>query len=160
METQTLQSSEFRRGWQSTQQLRLVAESKILQKYFPSFRWINPNRPGETSLVGSMHTNDENRYIISLKIPPDFPNSFPKALVKEPYPLIGFLGKNMTDFVTSSSMHLLCPINGYPQICHHSKSHWTPNKTIYDVLMKIRIWLEAFELYRTSGKSIDHFLRH
>ena len=61
----------------------------------------------------------------------------------------------------SAEMHLLDPDeHGHPQICHYRDDVWTPNVTLYKVVMKGRFWLEAYEAHMRTGKAIDTYLPH
>ncbi|WP_265263088.1 hypothetical protein [Spirulina subsalsa] len=80
-------------------------------------------------------------------------------VVVSPSPLRGFLGQDMKAYETSSMMHTLSPDTyGYVQICHYRD--WLPNLTLYKVVLKGRLWLEALEAHKRTGQPIDHFLPH
>jgi len=79
-------------------------------------------------------------------------------VVLSPYPLKGFLGKDMKEHGTSPSMHTLNPRDGYLEICHYR--NWLPNLTLYKVVLKGRLWLEALEAHKRTGQPIDKFLPH
>jgi hypothetical protein len=131
-------------------------ERQILSKYFPDFSWINPTDPEKTRVEGDLRTNSKNVYTLRVYVPSDFPNSRPDLVVTSPYPLKGYAGKSLGE--TSASMHTLDPRDGYVKICHYKD--WIPNLTLYLVVLKGRIWLEAFEAHKRTGKPIDHFLKH
>jgi hypothetical protein len=61
---------------------------------------------------------------------------------------------------TSGSMHTLGGVKGCVQICHYSSSNWSPNVTLYKVILKGRLWLEAYEIYLRTGNDIDTYLPH
>jgi len=145
-------------GWSSTQQRRLQVERQVLSKYFPSFQWLNPTDSGNTRVEGNVCTNAMNVYTLRVYVPSDFPNSRPDMVVTSPYPLRGYGGKDLKDYETSSSMHLLSPRDGYVKICHYRD--WSPELTLYLAVLKGRIWLEALEGHRKTGQPLDHFLRH
>lgn len=145
-------------GWSSTQQKRLITEKSILKKYFPNFQWINPTDNSKTRVEGYVTTNSGSRYKIRIYIPEDYPNSRPDMVVLEPYPLKGFFGKNIKKIGASGSMHTLEPRDGYVKICHYKE--WIGNLTIYLVALKGRIWLEAFDGHRRTGKDMDDYLPH
>jgi hypothetical protein len=61
----------------------------------------------------------------------------------------------------SAVMHTLSPVYSHPQyvrICHYRD--WDPNKTLYLVLMKARLWVEAYEAHLRHGNPIDNYLGH
>ena len=79
-------------------------------------------------------------------------------VVTSPYPFKGHAGKNLIDYGESASMHTLDPKDGYVQICHYKD--WSPRSTIYAVVLKGRIWLEACEAHIRTGNPLDRFLPH
>ncbi len=107
-----------------------------------------------------MKTNKSVNYKIRLYVPNDIPNSVPKAVITYPNPVTNYYGRKLINDGYSSSMHLLEPKNGYPQICTYRSVNWHPNKTFYNILMKIRIWLEAFDGHKETGNSLDYYLKH
>jgi len=144
--------------WNSQQRQRLTAERKILQRFFPDARWRDPHDAGNTRVEIDMPTNARNRYRIHLLVPPDYPSSQPDLLVVDPCPLRA-RGYDLLD--TSGCMHTLTPLLRHPEyvrICHYRG--WDPNKTLYLVLMKARLWLEAYESHLRHGNPIDDFLGH
>jgi len=144
--------------WTTEQQTRLNKEREILSKYFPSFTFTNVG--DRICLEGSMTTNQKNQYKVRLYVPGDMPNSVPEVVIVFPTPITNYSGHNLLDYGYSAAMHLLSPLDGYPQICTYQSSHWNPNKTFYLVLMKVRIWLEAFDGHKDSGKTLDYYLKH
>jgi hypothetical protein len=143
-------------GWSLVQQRRLQAEREILSKYFPSFKWISPNDNNNTKVEGNVPSNLGNNYTLRIYVPSDFPNSRPDMVVTSPYPLRGFLGQDLIHYGANSKMHTLKPRDGFVKICHHKD--WQPNLTLYLVILKGRIWLEALEAHKRSGKYIADFL--
>ncbi|WP_204102275.1 MULTISPECIES: hypothetical protein [Spirulina sp. CCY15215] len=143
-------------SWTQAQRSRLSTERQILNKYFPAFDWINPTDSNKTYVKGILKTNSGNNYIIGVYLSSDYPNSQPNMFVLSP--LQGYLGKDFSEHGASASMHTLSPSNGCVKICHYKG--WTPNLTLYKVILKGRIWLEAFESHKRTGKTIDSFLKH
>lgn len=145
-------------SWSRVQQKRLLKERQILSQYFKAFEWINPTDSCNTCIEGDLLTNSKNKYQIRVYIPGDYPNSRPDMVVVSPDPLIGFNGKNLLDFGADMKMHTLSPRNGHVNICHYRD--WLPNLTLYLVVLKGRIWLEALDAYRNSGLEISEYLPH
>ena len=148
-------------GWTSAQQSRLAYEKELLEKYFGSrVSWINPT--GDTRLEVSVTCSNDKEYILRVYIPSNFPNECPEMVVIPPsktwfsYYLRKKDGSKMND--TSSEFHTLPGIDGYTRICHFNDSLWTDNNTLYQVVMKGLIWLEAYEAHLRTGKSMDAFL--
>ncbi|MFM6152808.1 MAG: hypothetical protein ACKO3K_14175 [Cuspidothrix sp.] len=145
-------------SWNQLQRQRLALEKEILYTYFPKFSWINPIDSNNTRIEGEVKTNVGNVYKLRVYVPSDFPNSLPDMVVIYPYPLKGYQGQDMKQHETSGSMHTLTPRDGYVKICHYRD--WLPNITLYKVVLKGRIWLEALEAHKRTGQPIDAFLSH
>ena len=45
---------------------------------------------------------------------------------------------------TSGEQHTLAAHDGLTQICHFNSSQWMSQNTLYQILMKGRLWLEAY----------------
>ncbi|GIV35156.1 MAG: hypothetical protein KatS3mg031_2691 [Chitinophagales bacterium] len=144
--------------WTPAQQKRLEKELELLHIYFPSFK---PRYLFQQILLeGWMTTNLKNRYLIRLYVPADMPNSIPEVVITYPGSLTDYHGKKLSDYQQDMHMHLLKPRDGFPSLCTFKPSHWHPNLTFYNVLIKARMWLEAYEGHRISGKPIDYYLKH
>lgn len=146
--------------WTYEQQNRLQLEKKYIKQFFPSFEWFNPTLPGSAYIEGWMKSNAGNQYKLRLIIPYDVPNSVPVLLVMYPKPLYNYYSQNMANLGFSALMHVLTPVDGYVQICHYKSSLWTPSITFYKVLIKGRLWIEAYEGHKKTGNFIDKYLRH
>lgn len=144
--------------WTLAQQTRLQTERTILLKYFPDFEWKNPTDPNNTTLEGDLKTNIGNLYRVRVYVPSDFPNSCPEIVVLSPHPLKGHGGVDLNSSAPSMATHTLSPRDGYVSICHYKD--WLPNLTLYLVVLKGRLWLEALEGHRRTGHPIDRFLSH
>jgi len=145
-------------GWSLEQQSRLNREWEILQQYFPAFQF--KSNAGVSYLDGTMYTNSKTLYMLRLYVPADMPNSVPDVVITYPTPLTDYQGKKLTDYSYSGAMHLLTSRDGYPRICTYKSTYWNPNRTFYNVLMKVRIWLEALEGHKATGLPLDHYLKH
>ena len=145
-------------SWSIEQQNRLNKEWEILQKYFPNFQFKYYGT--QLCLEGWMYTNKQIGYYLRLYVPYDMPNSVPDVVITYPNPVFDYWGKNLADYQTSATMHLLNPRDGYPKICTYKSTFWNPNRTFYNVLMKVRLWLEAFEGHKSTGNYLDKYLPH
>jgi hypothetical protein len=145
-------------SWTTEQQARLNKEWEIVQKYFPSFGIKAVG--AQLRLEGQMITNSNTVYELRLYVPSDVPNSIPPVVITYPYPVTDFSGKNLVEYGYSGTMHLLSPQDGYPRICTYKATHWNPNRTFYNVLMKVRIWLEALDGHKATARPLDHYLKH
>ena len=136
-------------GWSQEQRRRLNVEKGILEKYFPGrVKWIDPT--GDTKVEVELKTNNGNRYRLRVYLTGDFPNSLPDMVVSDS-------PKPMPDWSGSSS-HTLGKRDGFLRLCHYRSSRWTAQSSIYEVFMKGRIWLEAYEGHLRTGKNMDYFL--
>ena len=60
----------------------------------------------------------------------------------------------------SHSMHTLTGENGCVRVCHYGYEDWAPNRiTLYQIIIKVRIWLEMYEWHLKTGKTLDEFLK-
>ena len=134
---------------------RIKYETIILNRFFPGkFQFIR-KRNSQYKLTISINTNSGKGYLLLLELD-DFPNFAPKVYIKYPENLTTYKGKRLSSYSSSHDMHLLSPKNGMPQICHIAD--WNPNITLYKVIFKVRLWLEAYEKHKKTGKSIDQIL--
>ncbi len=143
--------------WSDAQRKRLAEERAILQRFFPHFRWIAPW--GETKLEGPMPTNNGTSYTVRVLIPADYPNSIPTVVIAAPT-LYDYKGHDLREQGMSTLMHTLETTDGCVTICHYRPEKWQPQLTLYKVLVKVRLWLEAFEGHKATGRTMDDYLRH
>lgn len=139
--------------WNPIQRQRLVVEKDILEKYFPGkVQWIDPT--GNTKVEVTMTTNSNQVYCLRLYVPTDFPNSLPTLVVRSsPRP--------MPNWGNSGATHTLGRTgDGFLKICHYEDSHWNAEHTFYEIFMKGRLWLEAYEGHMTTQKPLDYYLGH
>ena len=145
-------------SWSTEQQTRLNREWEIVKQYFPTFELKYYGT--QLCIEGWMYTNLKTGYKIRLYIPVDMPNSVPEVVIIYPNPLKDYSGKSLSDYSFSAIMHLLSPRDGYPKVCTYKSTHWSPNRTFYNVLIKVRIWLEALDGHKNTGKPLDYYLKH
>ncbi len=139
---------------------RLAWERRNLKANFPGFEIRFPNEPKRTCATGPLRTNCGRRYVLWIPLGA-FPNEPPPMYVIEPQPLRNYRGKKLSKVGASLKMHMLdSDAYGHPRICYYRDNVWTPNVTLYKVVLKGRIWLEAYELHKANGKHIDHYLPH
>lgn len=145
-------------GWSIEQQNRLNKEGDILKKYFPNFQFKYYGT--QLCIEGWIYTNKKNAYHVRLYVPYDLPNSIPEVVITSPSPVTDAWGKNLVEYSYSATMHLLTPRDGCPKICTYKSTHWNPNRTFYNVIIKVRIWLEALDGHKSTGKPLDSYLPH
>ena len=139
--------------WTPDQRQRLVIEKEILDKYFPGkVEWVDPT--GNTKVDVTMITNSDRSYCLRLYVPADFPNSLPIMVVRSsPSPMPNWGGSGTTHTLGRN-------YEGFLIICHYRTEHWNGLHTFYEIFMKGRLWLEAYEGHLSTGKSVDTFLGH
>ena len=139
--------------WTPAQQHRLAAEKDILDKYFPGkVQWIDPR--DNTRIEVTMTSNSNKVYCIRAYVPGDYPNSLPDMVVcRSPIPMPlqwGISGKSHTLGVRDNCL----------KICHYYAPRWNPQHTFYEIFVKGRVWLEAYEGHLATGRNIDYYLGH
>lgn len=58
----------------------------------------------------------------------------------------------------SSAFHTLTGIDGHIAICHFYPPHWNAQNTLYQVFMKGRLWIEAYEGHLATGEALSVYL--
>lgn len=118
---------------------------------------------GSTIVEARATCTNSKEYTLRVYLPSDFPNSCPDMVVKPPsstwfsYYLRKKDGSKMDD--TSGSDHTLEGRDGYTKICHFRSCLWKSDYTIYQVIMKGLIWLEAYEAHLRTGRPLGSFLK-
>ena len=139
--------------WSKAQRRRLAAEKRLLDEFFPGgVTWIDPT--GDTMIEITLKTNNDNKYVLRIYLIRDFTNSVPDMVVlSSPKPL-----PDSWKF-GSAINHTSRQRDGYVRICHYHYSQWTDRSSLYEVVMKGRIWLEAYEGHLRTGQPMTYFLR-
>lgn len=148
-------------SWSSAQQMRLGVEKDILDSELNNMSWFDRTSAGKTRVEWQVSTNNGKNYTLRIYIPSDFPNECPKLVVsRSPYGSI--LRKNDGSLLDGASRedHTYSSHDGFTQICHFKPSLWSNDNTLCQVFMKGRLWIEAYEFHRSSGKNIDAYLPH
>lgn len=144
-------------SWSNYQLSRLQREKGILAQYFRNrVKWSNVN--GRTKVQVQMISNSNKNYTLSITLSNDFPHACPVLLCESPTFLRDFGGSSLP--YNSLQFHTLQDPSGLVSICHFVPNAWTSENTLYQVFMKGRLWIEAYEGHLSTGKNLDHFLRH
>lgn len=142
---------------------RLVLENQILERDgLSQFQVHRAQQGGESYYLWGVHrTNAGNAYTIWSPIPIHFPYARPPVYVYEPNPLPGYrYGETINGAGLSHAMHTLSNgPNGEVQICHWRDERWHSGITLNKVMIKVVLWLEGYEQYRTSGTTISDLVR-
>ncbi len=145
-----------------TLQERLCLENQVLQRDGLLQFQVYRSQYGDSFYLWGVHkTNNGNAYTIWSPIPSRYPHSRPPVYVREPNPLWGYRSRDtINSYGLSHSMHTLSNgPNGEVQICHWRDERWHSGITLNKVMIKIVLWLEAYEQHLSSGATISEFVR-
>jgi len=135
---------------------RYKKEYFILQEKFKdkTFKFVDLNT-SNPYLVIAQQTNSGKIYTIKIDLS-NFPENVPDAIITNPKPLKLFTGEPL--ITPSHPMHTLGEIGGCTKICHYGPQQWHPNVSLYKIIVKIRVWLEAYETYLQTGVPLNNYL--
>ena len=143
-------------GWTPAQRQRLATERRLLEHFFPGcVTWIDPT--GDTKVEVALATNNNKNYRLRIYLKnegsssSDFPNSVPEMVVSDS-------PRSMPKWGSDGETHTVGHRDGFSKICHYRSSCWTDRSTLYEVVMKGRIWIEAYEGHLTTGEKMNYFL--
>lgn len=145
-----------------SQEERLILENQVLTREgFSQFQIYAGKTAGDYYLWGEHRTNSGNSYIIWSPLPVGFPYSKPSVYVYRPNPLWGHgYSKTINGYGISHNMHTLSNgPNGEVQICHWHSDRWHSGITLNRVMLKVVLWLEAYEQHLSTGRDICEFVR-
>lgn len=107
------------------------------------------------SLTIALQTNSKRIYTVKIDLV-NHPYEVPKVFIINPKPLLDCSGRPMLG--ASHPMHTLMSENGYTRICHYGASQWHPGVYLYQVVVKVRVWLEVYETHLKTGYPLDKYL--
>ena len=139
--------------WSLIQRQRLAFERKVLEAYFRNkVKWINQTDQDATKVEVPITCSNDKEYTLRVDLPSDFPNSFPSMIVSSPRHC---LKKKNGSFLNGSSGedHTLPNKDGCTQICHCRPGLWKNDCTLYQVITKGLVWLEAYEVHLPDWRS-------
>ena len=134
-------------------------EKSILSEVFRDrVTWVNQRKREDAKVESTLTTTHDNQYTLRIYIPPDYPNSLPTLAVRSAR---GALKKRDGSEMTRASGqdHTHDGRDGFTVICHSGSGLWTGNNTLFQVFIKGRNWLEAYEAHLRSGKPLGTYLR-
>ena len=135
---------------------RLQHERAILERYFPNkYKFENLNSSNEFLDVG-VKTQSGKVYRLNIRLRPDYPNSLPEVYIVFPLPLRKHDGSILNG--VSHEFHTLGNDGDKIKICHYIPEKWNPNHSLYRIILKGRIWLEAYEGHLETGKPIKAYV--
>ena len=107
------------------------------------------------TLTIALQTNSKKIYTVRIDLA-GYPYSVPKVFITSPKPLRDRSGNALLN--ASHPMHTLTGENGCTRICHYGPSQWHPGVYLYQVVVKVRIWLEVYENHLKTGYPLDKYL--
>lgn len=107
------------------------------------------------TLTIALQTNSKKIYTVRIDLA-EYPYAVPKVFVTSPKPLCDRSGNALLH--ASHPMHTLTGENGCTRICHYGPSQWHPGVYLYQVVVKVRVWLEVYENYLKTGYPLDKYL--
>ena len=145
-------------AWSKVQQVRLATERGILEEFFKDkVEWIDPTNPSQTRVELDLKSSSDRRYKLRLYLNEDFPNSCPHMAIV--YPKNLRTKNNRPLPLLDKSFHTLgYTVDKFTKLCHFSPDLWTADNTLYQVLMKGIMWIEAYEGHLDTGNPMDFYL--
>ena len=131
-------------------------ETAILERYFPK-RYVFAKVKNQSVLQVGIKSQSSKVYQLCVVLPVDYPCSMPDVYIVFPKALKDCNGKSIKAF--SHEFHTLECNKEKVQVCHFLPSNWNPQKSLYLVIMKVKIWVESYEFHLATGKSINDYLR-
>ena len=107
------------------------------------------------TLTIALQTNSKKIYTVRIDLA-NHPYEVPKVFITNPKPLLDRSGNPMLD--ASHPMHTVGGENGCTRICHYGASQWHPGVYLYQVVVKVRVWLEVYENHLKTGYPLDKYL--
>ena len=154
---QVIYRQPFTMTWSQAQRQRLAFEKSLLEKYFGSkISWIDPT--GNTRVEVRVICSNDKRYTLRVYLPSDYPNSCPEMIVSSPSSCLRTRDGSPLNS-GSTSFHILSSKDGCTQICHFNSGLWRSENTLYQIVMKGMIWLEAYEAHLRTGQTMDRYLQ-
>jgi len=143
--------------WSATQQRRLGFEKELLEKYFRGrVSWTDPT--GDTRVEVRVTCTNNKEYTLRVYLPSDYPNSCPQMVVSSPPSCLRKRDGSLLN-VGGTAFHTLGTRDGLTIICHFRQDLWRDDNTLYQVIMKGLIWLEAYEAHLRTGEPLTRYLQ-
>jgi len=132
-----------------------IALTKILKENEFKFAGFNTAKP---YLAVALLTNSKKAYTVKIDLSSaNYPDSSPpEAYIINPKPLLTYTGESMLG--ASHVMHTLSGKDDCVQVCHYGGQDWHPGVLLYQIIIKIRIWLEAYEAHLKTGQGLSDYL--
>ena len=142
--------------WSAIQRQRLAFEKSLLEQYFRNrVTWIDPT--GDTKVEVRVTCSNDRQHTLRVYLPSDYPNSVPDMIVKTPG-MTTVKSRSGGEMSGGSTDHIIGTRDGCTMICHFKPALWKDDNTLYQVIMKGMIWLEAYEAHLRTGRNLNAYL--
>src|SRR5437879_3343366 len=142
--------------WDDFQKRRLEVEAQVLYDNHPHCEFLLCN---SSATVRIWHQVAGTWYRLRVEVSDAYPDQKPNVYVEQPVPLPAYWqGKTISDYAPCHNYHVLSTSGkGEVQICHFG-DRWDANKSIHLVVLKSKLWLQAYgEHHMRTGKAICDF---
>lgn len=136
---------------------RLLFETAILERNFAN-RFLFTKEGRKDVLLVGLKSQSGNVYQIKIELSEIYPIEMPTVFIVYPKGLKNFNGKRLPAF--NHEMHTLASDANKVQVCHFLPGNWNPMQSLYKVILKVKIWLEAYEFYLKTSKPISDYLKN
>lgn len=135
----------------------MMDEKRMKDEYYLLTQAFSPKqfRLTSNSLTIALQTNSRRIYTVKVELA-NYPYDVPKVFITSPKPLLDRSGNPMLG--ASHPMHTLTGENGCTRICHYGYTQWHPGVYLYQVVVKVRVWLEVYETHLKTGHPLDRYL--
>lgn len=143
--------------WDRFQLERLAFEETILKENHPHCEYELKH---DEVLIRIWHSVAGSVFCLRIRAGDTYPDEKPKVFVQYPVPLPAYwTGRGISEFAPSHNYHVLSTSNaGEVQICHFSDADWDAGKSIHLVVLKAKLWLQAYaEHHMRTGQPICDF---
>ena len=134
-----------------------MTEERMKDEFYALSQAFSPKqfRLTSSTLTIALQTNSKRIYTVRMELI-NHPYNVPEVYVTDPKPLTDYTGKPMLE--ASHPMHTLTGKNGWTRICHYGYTQWHPGVYLYQVAVKVRVWLEVYETHLKTGYPLDRYL--
>jgi hypothetical protein len=143
--------------WDTFQRQRLALEESVLKDSHPHCEFTLGS---DYVVVRIWHSVAGEWYRLRIEALDTYPDVKPKVYVQHPVPLLAYWpGRKISEFAPSHNYHVLrTSAEGEIQICHFSDGDWDATKSIHLVVLKAKLWLQAYaEHHMQTGQPICDF---
>jgi hypothetical protein len=135
----------------------MMTQERLKDEYYALSQAFSPKqfRLTENDLTIGLQSNSGRLYTIKAEWE-NYPYDVPVVYVTSPKPLKDYCGEPLLE--ASHPMHTLPAVNGCTRICHYGASQWHPGVFLYQVVVKVRVWIEVYENHLKTGKPLDRYL--